>query len=584
MVMTKRDIADILKEIATLLELKGENPFKIRAYSNGARALESLEDDLNVLIGESRLSDVPGLGKALVEKIETLHETGSLEFYDKLKASIDEGLVSMLEIPGLGAKKIKALHDALGVATIEDLQKACEAGKIAELKGFGKRSEEKIAEGIRNREAYGKRHLWWKAREIAQPILDGLLALPQVEMASHAGSFRRKREHVGDLDFIVGSAKPAPIMDWFVAQDRVKETTAKGDTKASVRFDSGLQADLRVVPPKQFAFALHHFTGSKDHNVQMRQRALERGLSLSEWGLKPVDAESFEDGTPAQSEADIFNALDLSFIPPELREGRGEIDAAERGQIPDLIEWDDIRGVFHNHTTASDGRASLEEMTAAAQDLGWQYWGVADHSKASFQANGLDEARLEAQIEKVKSLNDSGDFSTHVFSGIECDILPDGSLDLDQDLLMRLDYVVSSVHSSLSQSTDEVTARIIKAIEHPATTMLGHLTGRLLLKRDGYDVDARKVVDAAIANGVIIELNANPYRLDMDWRLWKSAADKGLLTSINPDAHAPEHFAFVEAGINVARKGWLTAENVINTLPLKAVKAVLARKRSHLSG
>ena len=580
--MTKREIADILKEIATLLELKGENPFKIRAYANGARALESLDEDLDVAIGEARLSEVPGLGKALVEKIETLHETGSLEFYDKLKDSIDDGLVSMLEIPGLGAKKIKALHDALGVATIEELQKACEEGKIAELKGFGKKSEEKIAEGIRNREAYGKRHLWWKAREIAQPILDGLLALPQVEMASHAGSFRRKREHVGDLDFIVGSTEPGPIMDWFVAQDRVKETTAKGDTKASVRFDSGLQADLRVVPPKQFYFALHHFTGSKDHNVQMRQRALERGLSLSEWGLKPVDAESFEEGKSAQSEADIFAALELSFIPPELREGRGEIDVAERGPIPDLIEIEDIKGAFHNHTTASDGRSSLSEMTAAAQERGWEYWGVADHSKASFQANGLDEARLEAQIENVRALNESGEFSTYVFSGIECDILRDGTLDLDQDILMRLDYVVSSVHSSFSQSNEEMTARIIKAIEHPATTMLGHLTGRLLLKRDGYEVDARKVVDAAIANSVVIELNANPYRLDMDWRLWKNAAEKGLLSSINPDAHAPEHFAFVEAGVNMARKGWLMAENVINTLPLNDVKEVLGRKRPHL--
>ena len=582
--MTKREIADILKEIATLLELKGENPFKIRAYANGARALESLDEDLDVAIGEARLSEVPGLGKALVEKIETLHETGSLEFYDKLKDSIDDGLVSMLEIPGLGAKKIKALHDALGVATIEELQKACEEGKIAELKGFGKKSEEKIAEGIRNREAYGKRHLWWKAREIAQPILDGLLALPQVEMASHAGSFRRKREHVGDLDFIVGSTEPGPIMDWFVAQDRVKETTAKGDTKASVRFDSGLQADLRVVPPKQFYFALHHFTGSKDHNVQMRQRALERGLSLSEWGLKPVDAESFEEGKSAQSEADIFAALELSFIPPELREGRGEIDVAERGPIPDLIEIEDIKGAFHNHTTASDGRSSLSEMTAAAQERGWEYWGVADHSKASFQANGIDEARLEAQIENVRALNESGEFSTYVFSGIECDILRDGTLDLDQDILMRLDYVVSSVHSSFSQSNEEMTARIIKAIEHPATTMLGHLTGRLLLKRDGYEVDARKVVDAAIANSVVIELNANPYRLDMDWRLWKSAAEKGLLSSINPDAHAPGHFAFVEAGVNMARKGWLMAENVINTLPLNDVKEVLGRKRPHLQG
>jgi len=580
--MTKREIADVLNDIATLLELKGENPFKIRAYSNGARKLETLEEDLGELIENGELGSIPGFGKALVEKIETLYREGTLEFYENLKASVEPGLVLMLEIPGLGAKKIKVLHEQLGVDSIEALQKACEADEIAPLKGFGKKSQEKIAEGIKNREAYGKRHLWWRARAVADPILEGLLELPEVEKASHAGSLRRKREHVGDLDFIVASSSPGPIMDWFVAIEGVKEVTAKGETKASVRFESGLQADLRVVPAKQFAFALHHFTGSKDHNVLMRQRALARGLSLSEWGLKPVEAESFEEGLEADSEDALFGLLDLEFVPPELREGMGEIEAAEGDGFPELIEPTSLRGAFHNHTTASDGRATLEQMTETAQMLGWEYWGVADHSKASFQANGLDEERLEKQMNQIAALNDGGRFSTHVFSGNECDILPDGSLDLDESVLMKLDYVVASVHSSFSQSEEEMTARLVRAVENPATTMLGHLTGRLLLRREGYRLDVGKIVDAAIANGVIVELNANPYRLDMDWRFWRRAAEKGLRTSINPDAHAPEHFAFVEAGVNVARKGWLTAENVINTLSLDEVTAVLAEKRSHL--
>ena len=580
--MTKREIADVLNDIATLLELKGENPFKIRAYSNGARKLETLEEDLDELIAEGKLADIQGFGKALVEKIETLHADGKLEFYEKLKASVEPGIVSMLEIPGLGAKKIKVLHESLGVSSIEELQKACDDNRVAELKGFGKKSQDKIVEGIKNREAYGKRHLWWRAREIAEPILEGLLALEDVEKASHAGSFRRRREHVGDLDFIVASSNPGPVMDWFVSQSHIKEVTAKGETKASVRFESGLQADLRVVPLKQFCFALHHFTGSKDHNVQMRQRALARGLSLSEWGLKPVEAESFEDSLEAESESDLFKLLDLKFVPPELREGLGEIEAAEGKGFPPLLEVDQLCGVFHNHTTASDGRATLEEMTAAAQDLGWEYWGVADHSKASFQANGLDEERLLNQISRIKDLNASNKFRTHVFSGNECDILPDGSLDLDLDVLMKLDYVVASVHFSFSQSEAEMTARIIKAVENPATTMLGHLSGRLLLRREAYKVDTHKVIDAAIANGVIIELNANPYRLDMDWRFWRKAAEKGLLTSINPDAHSTEHFAFVEAGVNAARKGWLTEASVINSKSLTEVVAILACKRPHL--
>lgn len=577
--MDKSDIADVLGEIAVLLEIKGENPFKIRAYQNGARALETLEEDLSLLVSENRLKNVNGIGDALAQKISELHTTGRLEFHEKLKASVAPGLVEMLQIPGLGAKKIKALHGELGIDSIEALKAACSDGRVASLKGFGAKTAEKIVLGIDNREAYGKRHLWWDAYAVAMPILDGLRALKEVVHASHAGSLRRGMETVGDLDFIVGSDSPKPIMDWFVAQPGVKEITAHGETKSSVRFESGLQADLRVVPPEQFAFALHHFTGSKDHNVAMRQRALSRGYSLSEWGLKPVEAPDFSHSKKATSEKELFALLDLNYIPPELREGLGEIDAAEVGEAPTLLEASDLKGVFHNHTTASDGRNTLEEMTAAAERLGWEYWGVADHSKASFQANGLDDERVLRQLEQVRALNASGKFRCHVFSGVECDILPDGSLDLEESTLMQLDCVVASVHIAMTQSEDEMTARLIRAIEHPATTMLGHLTGRILLRREGYKVNVGKIVDAAIANNVIIEINANPRRLDMDWRFWRRAVERGLLTSINPDAHRVEHFAFAQAGVNVARKAALSRDCVLNTRSLDEVKAILAKKR-----
>lgn len=579
--MTKNEIADVLNEIATLLELKGENPFKIRAYQTGARALEAIEEaELGRLVREEKLGTIKGFGEALVQKITELHTTGRLEFFENLKASIAPGMVELLQIPGLGPKKIRALHDKLGVTDIATLTAACNDGRVAQLDGFGDKTQEKILAGIRNREAYGKRHMWWDAHEIAGPIVAGLRALPGVERAEAAGSLRRGMETIGDLDFLVAAKDSAPIVAWFVAMPGVQEVTAQGETKASVRFASGLQADLRIVPADQFVFALHHFTGSKDHNVQMRQRALARGLSLSEWGLVPAEgegtakekAENKALRTPAENEEDLFKALGLRFIPPALREGQGEIEAAEQGELPRLVELADLRGAFHNHTTASDGRNTLAEMTAAAEALGWDYLGLADHSKSSYQANGLSEERLRQQIAEVAALNATQRFKTHVFTGVECDILADGRLDYDDALLGELDYVVASVHNAMTQDEATMTARIIRAIEHPATTMLGHLTGRLLLRREGYKVDAGKVIDAAIAHRVVIELNASPWRLDMDWRLWRKAADRGLMCAINPDAHETDGLRHVAAGINSARKGWLTKEQVLNTRSLTGVR------------
>ena len=586
--MTKNEIAGVLEEIGVLLELKGENPFKVRAYRAGARALETLEEDVGTVIAEDRLQTIPGIGEALAKKITELHATGQLEFHEKLKASIAPGLVEMLEIPGLGAKKIKALHEKLGISAVAELARACAEGRVAALDGFGEKSQEKILAGIRNRAAYARRHRWWEAFAAAEPILQGLRALPQVRRAEHAGSLRRGLETVGDLDFLVAAEAWAPIVEWFITRPEVREVTAKGETKASVRYAGGLQADLRIVPPAQFAFALHHFTGSKDHNVQMRQRALARGLSLSEWGLVPAEGEGTAKEKAAaqrksrsaklehiQSETDLFAALGLHYIPPELREGLGEIEAAEKGELPRLVEAADIRGVFHNHTTASDGRNTLAEMVAAAQGHGWEYLGIADHSKASFQANGLDEARLRRQIAEIAALNQSGRFTTQVLAGVECDILPDGRLDLDEAVLRELDYVVVSVHSAFTQSEAEMTARIIRAIEHPCATMLGHPTGRLLLKREGYAVNVAKVIDAAVANRVAIELNAHPQRLDLDWRHWRRAVERGLYCVINPDAHDTAGLEHVRAGINAARKGWLTAEHVLNTRGLAGVREYL---------
>ena len=578
--MEKIEIIEILDLIGTMLEIKGENPFKVRAYFSGSRILQTMEEDLGSVIKEGRLGDVPGIGKALTEKIETLFKTGELEFFDKLKDSVPGGLLDLLEVPGLGGKKINALHQKLGVDSIESLTQLCNEGKVAELKGFGEKTQAKILSGIENREAYAARHLWWNARKVADRILPGLRSIPEVERVEVAGSLRRGVETVGDLDFLVASSNPEPIMDWFTKMDGIVEITAHGDTKSSVRFDDGMQADLRVVPSEQFFFALHHFTGSKDHNVRMRQKALSLGLSLSEWGLRPEEEKdsSRNVGTvEAHSEEDIFKALGLQYIPPALREGLGEVEAAESDNLPELLEMDELRGCFHNHTTASDGRNTLEEMTEEADARGWEYLGISDHSKSSFQANGLDEERLHKQVNAIRELNESGRFRCHVFAGSEVDILSGGKLDFDDADLEILDYVVASVHNGLTQDEETMTARIIKAIEHPMVTMLGHVSSRLLLKREASKINIQKIIDAAIAHNTIIEINANPMRLDMDWRYWRKAVEKGLLCAINPDAHAIQHFDFQLAGVNSARKGWLTGKNVLNTRSLIEVKEYLGK-------
>ncbi len=580
--MNKNDIAGVFDRIGTLLDLKGENPFKVRAYQSAARLLDTMsEDEFAAHAAAADWASVKGLGEALTTKIEQLHATGHLEFYEKLQASVPAGLVEMLGIPGLGPKKVRALNQKLGISDIEGLRLACQEGRVQGLEGFGEKTEEKILAGIGRREAYSKRHLGWDASLLADRILAGLRALPDVRRTESAGSLRRGLETVGDLDFIVAAANPEPVMEWFASRPEVAEVTGRGGTKCSVRYDTGLQADLRIVSEDGFAFALHHFTGSKQHNILMRQRALERGWSLSEWGLSPVGGPEPTARIPSvETEEELFGALGLAFIPPELREGMAEIEAAERGPLPRLVEERDLRGAFHNHTSESDGTATLREMAEEAKGLGWEYLGIADHSKSSVQARGLDEARLERQVTTIRAWNAKPGSGIHLFAGTECDILPDGRLDFDDSVLATLDYVVASVHSGFTQDEETMTRRIIRALENPWVTMLGHVTGRLLLRREPYAVNLTRVIDAAIANGVILELNADPHRLDLDWRHWRSAADRGLLCSINPDAHETRALGYVRAGVLAARKGWLTREQVLNTRSLSEVSAYLTGRRT----
>ena len=551
--MDKVKVAEILVEIGTLLELKGENPFKTRAYSNAARALESLTEPLETLIAEKRLGDIPGIGEAIEKKVTELVTTGGLKYYDEIKASIPPGLVEMLGIPGMGPKKVKALHDKLGLESIVQLEAACRAGQIAGLEGFGEKTQAKILQGIQFKRTYAARHHLHKALSMAEPLLEKLRQHPEVIRCSTGGSLRRWRETIGDIDFLASSKHPGRVIEFFATQPGVLSVSAKGDTKTSVILEGGIQADLRVVSDAEYPVALAYFTGSKEHNIVMRQRAIARGLRLNEYGLFRSEEET-RDPTlrlPCQTEEDIFVELGLAYVPPEMREDHGEFAAAGQGKLPKLVEWTDLRGALHNHSTWSDGHQTLEEIAATAQELGLEYWAVTDHSKSSFQAHGLEPARLREQLKAIANINkqlaaDGSDF--RLLTGSEVDILGEGRLDFDDDLLAQLDVVVASVHAGFSKDEAEMTRRIINAVENPQVHTLGHMTGRLLLERESYAVNAQAVIDACAATGTWIELNCNPWRFDMDWRHWQYAKSKGVKCVINPDAHRAEHFGFLRLG------------------------------------
>ena len=580
--MDKEEVAAVLSEIGTLLELKGENPFKTRAYHNAARVLEGLTEPLEKIVAEHRLGELKGFGEALQEKVTRLVTTGKLPYHDELKASLPPGLPALLEIQGLGPKKVKRLHDELAIDSVEKLEAACKADAIAALEGFGEKSQAKILEAIAFRRQFASRHRLIDALVCAEPILESLRGHPDVLRSSTAGSLRRWKEVIGDIDFLVSSRNPAAVIGFFVAQPGVRTVLAQGDTKASVLLEGGIQADLRVVADEEYPFALAYFTGSKEHNIVMRQRAIARGLRLNEYGLFRGSEETRDPAlrVTCREERDIFEHLGLRYVPPELREDHGEFTAAESDVLPRLIEWTDLRGSLHNHSNWSDGRDSLEAIAAHAHELGLDYWAITDHSRASFQANGLDTRRLEEQIDAVRKVNASYAAEGSPFrllTGTEVDILKEG-LDFDDALLARLDVVVASLHVPSSDAAEN-TRRLIRAAENPQVHMLGHLSGRLLLEREAYRLDIPAVLKACADTGTWIELNASPYRFDLDWRLWRQAKELGVKCAINCDAHRLDHFGFLRLGAGIARKGWLTRGDVINTLPLPELMTALRRKR-----
>ena len=583
--ISKEQVVEMLESVARLLELKGENMFKIRAYTNAARTLETYRGDFAKVVADGSLTEIAGIGKAIAEKISEFCTTGKLEYFEQLRAEFPRGIFEIFELQGLGPKKVKVLWEQLNVTSLKELEAACKDGRIAGLAGFGKKTCENILKAMEDKSKHAGSFRFGDIAAGAEMLLSEDRDLPDVSQVSLAGSYRRRKEVVRDLDYIVATKAPDFVSDFFVQHPLVESVIARGPTKSSVRLKNGIQADLRVVTNEQYPFALAYFTGSKEHNIAIRNRALARGWTLNEYRLEaavPKGAKAKvapQPIPPVHSEGDLHGALGLDYIAPELREDRGEIPAAEQHALPRLIELENLRGTFHNHTLASDGRNTLEEMAAAARDLGLQYLGIADHSRTSAHARGLSIEQLLQQVGEIRKLNATfgGDF--RIFAGVECDILRDGSLDYPNDVLAQLDFVVASVHAAFSISEAEMTERIIRAISNPHVTFLAHLTGRLLLVREPYQVNIPAVIDAAAETGTVIELNASPRRLDMDWRWWPLAREKGVKCSINPDAHTADALKNLYFGIGVARKGWLTRMDVINCLPLGKIEQELARKR-----
>ena len=596
--MDPRYIAHLFREMADILEICDENPFKIRAYHNAARTLDGLTEDLKTLVDEKRLEQLPGIGKNLADHIRELFQTGHLKQYTELKKKVPAGLLKILEIPGVGPKKVKILWKKLNITSIEHLKKVCQSGEVAELEGFGEKTQENILQGIHYRKEQQGQFLWSVAMEAAEKMIarfkdmgisknvtpakagvqtssrrkpgtrDELLdsgfrrndkhGIFRGAYISIAGSLRRGKEIVKDVDLVVATRNPEKVMQLFVSQVPEDQIVAHGETKSSIRLNDGIPVDLRCVTPKEYPYALHHFTGSKEHNTVLRGLAKERGLKMNEYGLFRG-----EKLIPCTNEAEIFKALGMDYIPPELRENRGEIEAAQKGRRTPLVKEIDIHGVFHCHTTWSDGAASLEEMARGAQKFGFEYIGIADHSEAAHYAGGLDLTRVKQQHLEINALNKKLK-GIHIFKGIEADILPDGTLDMSK-ALSRFEYIIASVHSKFNMTEKEMTKRIMKAISHPCVSMLGHMTGRLLLAREAYPVNIPEVIQACADYGVAIEINGNPNRLDIDWRHIPYAKEKGVLLVINPDAHSVAGIEDFRNGVMVARKGGLTANDVLNT-------------------
>lgn len=570
----KAEIARALREIGALLELDGENPFKVRAYENGARALEAMQEELEKVLTEGRLGELPGVGKALAEKIAQLHQTGRLDLLDRLRASHPPTVLELLELPDFGPKKLLALQKALGIQSIDDLEAACSAGRVREVKGFGEKSEQKILDAIRRRRERPRRFLLSEATAIGERIVAHLRASPAAIQCELAGSTRRGRETVGDLDVVAASNDPATLSAHFLAMPGINETLGHGETKTSVRLANGLQVDLRIVPPTEFATLLHHLTGSKPHHIKLRGLARERGLTLSEWGLfevAPGDGPAAGDETRGtkrlvRSEAELYRTLGLEPIPPELREDEGEIEAARDGTLPaELVQLSDLRGMVHCHTTWSDGHATVEELARAAEGLGFEYLTLTDHSRTAGYAGGLDTDRIHRQWEEIATVQEK--VRIRLLRGTEADILEDGALDWPDAILEQLDVVIASVHSRMKLSEEEMTRRIARTMALPLFKIWGHASGRLLGEREPYALRVDEVLDALAASRGAIEVNGDPHRLDMEPRWLRRARARKIPFVLTTDAHSIEGLSHLRWAAITARRGWVTRGEVLNTLP-----------------
>lgn len=566
-----KQVAAILNEIGLLLELNGEDSFKSRAYYNGARTMETLTEDLARLVEEGKLETLPGIGKTLAGHVTELVTTGQMSYYEELKASVPAGVMELLKVPGLGPKKARVLYQELGITSIGELEYACKENRLITLKGFGVKTQAKYLAGIEYLKRFQGKYRIDEAWHQALEILNELNSCQAVVEAEIAGSLRRAAEIVEDVVLVASAHEPATVTAYFAELPQVEEVVNLGDTHASVKLGSGLSVKLTVVEPHQFVYALHHFTGSQEHHAALRQLAKNMKLTINEYGIFHGDELLL-----CQNEEEFYRTLGMDYIPPELRENTGEIEASLAGRLPNLLEAKDIKGILHVHTDYSDGSNTLEQMVQAAVQKGYRYIGISDHSQSAFYARGLTEADIRRQHEEIQALQENYP-EIYIFKGIEADILADGSLDYDDEILALFDFVIASIHQF--QPGKDLTERLVTAISHPAVTILGHPTGRLLLAREGYRVDMDAVFEALKKHQVAVELNASPARLDLDWRHFRRAKELGIKVSINPDAHRVEDMDDTYFGVLLARKGWLEAGDVFNTMSPRRMKRFLEERR-----
>ena len=563
-------LARIFGEIADMLEIKEESIFRISAYRRAARAMESLTEDVAAVAARGELEDLPGIGTSSAEKIDEYLQTGVITYYEDLRASLPEGIITLMSVPEVGPKTAVLLHEKLGVKTIDELEKAARQGRVRALPRMGAKTEENILRGIELIRRTKERRPLGQVLPHAKEVEDALRALPEMKAIGLAGSIRRMKETVGDIDLLVTSSRPARVMDVFTALPQVQRVLAKGPTRSSVLLAVGIQADVRVVKPQSFGAALQYFTGSKEHNVKLREKGVRRGYKINEYGVFRVKDEKRVAG---RTEEEVYAALDLPWIPPEIREDQGEVELAEKGNLPRLVELKDIRGDLQMHTRWSDGSDSAAEMARAAQERGYEYIAITDHSRSLKFVGGVTIDELREHARQVKKIADKVGIA--ILMGTECEILPDGSLDYPDDVLRGLDVVLAAVHTRFRMSEAEMTKRIITAMENPHVDLVAHPTGRLLGQRESYNVNVERLVEAARRTGTALEINAAPERLDLRDTQARLAQERGVKLAINTDAHTRYQLRYMEFGVGTARRGWVESKNVLNALPLQELLAVL---------